>query len=107
MEVAWRCSLEDLIQLQKREKSAQHARNLQIIVLAARGWTAPAIAMAVGLTRRVVQTRVAAYNAEGLAGLHDDRGAPSDPLLTPTEQAAFEQSLPEKIATIAAQHPDK
>ena len=66
MEVAWRCSLEDLIQLQKREKSAQYARNLQIIVLAAQGWTAPAIAMAVGLTRRVVQTRVAAYNAERL-----------------------------------------
>jgi transposase len=93
MEVAWHCSLEDLIQLQKREKSAQHARNLQIIVLAAQGWTAPAIAMAVGLTRRVVQTRVAAYNAEGLAGLNDDRGAPPEPLLTPTEQAAFEQRV--------------
>jgi hypothetical protein len=34
MEVTLHCSLEELKQLQKREKSAFVARNLQIIVLA-------------------------------------------------------------------------
>jgi transposase len=89
MEVTLRCSFNDLVLAQRLEKSAQRARNLQIIVLAVQGWTAPAIAMAVGLTRRVVQTRVAAYNKKGLAGLNDERGAPSEPLLNEAEQTAF------------------
>lgn len=89
MEVVAHQSLAELIRRQKAEQDAYLARNLQIIVLAVQGWTAPAIGMAVNLSRRVVQRHVAAYNAQGLDGLDDHRGAPERPLFNETEQAAF------------------
>jgi transposase len=74
---------------QRREKDVFRARNLQIIVLAVQGWTAPAVAMAVGLSRRVVQSRIAEYNEHGVEGLSDQRGAPLKPILNEEEQATF------------------
>ena len=93
MDVATHHALAELIALQKAEKDAYLARNLQIIVLAKQGWTAPAVGMAVNLSRRVVQSHVAAYNQHGLAGLDDRRGPPLQPLLKEEEQAAFVERI--------------
>ena len=93
MDVKWHCSLEQLVKLQKQEKDATRARSLQIIVLALQGWTAPSIAMAVGLSRRVVQSHVATYNELGLMACEERRGAPLKPLLKEEEQVAFIQRI--------------
>jgi transposase len=93
MDVVDHVSVEVLKARQRAEKNAYVARNLQIIVLALQGWTAPAIAMAVGLTRRVVQDRVYAYNEQGLAALAEQRGAPPRPLLSVEEEAAFRERV--------------
>lgn len=93
MDVAAHHPFAQLVAWQKAEQDAYKARNLQIIVLALQGWTAPAIGMAVNLSRRVVQRHVAAYNQQGLAGLDDHRGAPPRPLLKAEEQAAFVERI--------------
>lgn len=93
MDVAGYLSLAELQQRQRVEKDAYVARNLQIIVLALQGWTAPAVSMAVGLTRRVVQQRVYEYNEHGLAALLEQRGAPARPLLSEDEERAFRQRV--------------
>ena len=93
MDVVDHASLVELQSRQRAEKDAYVARNLQIVVLALQGWTAPAIAMAVGLTRRVVQERVYAYNEHGLAALQEQRGAPAQPLLSPAEETTFRRRV--------------
>src|SRR4029077_4808896 len=93
MDVASHLSLAELQRRQRVEKDAYVARNLQIIVLALQGWTAPAVSMAVGLTRRVVQQRVYEYNEQGLAALLEQRGAPARPLLSEDEERAFRQRV--------------
>jgi transposase len=60
---------------------------LRIVILAVNGYTAPAIAMSVGLSRRICQRWVSRYNELGLAGLSDRRGQEAKPALAP-EQAA-------------------
>jgi transposase len=89
MMVVFHHGLEDLKRWQRQEKDALRSRNLQIVILALQGWTAPAIAMASGLSRRMVQRRVQAYNQRGLAGLEESRGAPATPLLNPQEETVF------------------
>lgn len=86
MDVSNRLSLEQLQSLQKQSKDAYFYRNLRLIILAKQGWTAPGIALALGLTRRVIQQRVYDYNEQGLAGLQEQRGAPPEPLLTPEQE---------------------
>ena len=103
MDVAEHCTFDQLVKLQKQEKDATRARNLPILVLALQAWTA--IAMAVGLPRRVVQSHVAAYNECDLMACAERR--PRHPLANPAKQVAFVQALPDKIATLAAQYPDK
>jgi transposase len=93
MEVVAHCSLEKLIKLQRLEKDAARARKLQIIVLALQGWTAPAIGMAVGLSRRVVQWHVAAFNELGLQAIEERRGAPPKPTLTEEQQTKFVERI--------------
>ena len=44
-------------------------------MLAMRGYTAPAVAMSVGLSRRVCQQWVQRFNELGLDGLADRRGS--------------------------------
>ena len=66
--------LEELKRLERLEKNAFQAKRLRIVILATEGWTAPALAMAVGLSRRVCQDWVARFNEEGLKGLQDQRG---------------------------------
>jgi len=81
MDVCLHHSLEALKQIQRLEKDAAQWQRLQIIILAKQAWTAPAIGMAVGLTRRAVQEWVYKYNAHSLAGLEETRGTPAQPLL--------------------------
>ena len=84
--------LEELKRLERVEKDADRARRMRIIILGIEGWTAPAVAMAVGLSRRICQRWVAKYNAEGLAGLDDRRGQePGTPLSAEQEEAFRER----------------
>lgn len=57
------------------------------------GYTAPAIAMSVGLSRRICQRWVARYNAQGLGGLDDRRGRGSRSPLTPEQEEQVCQRL--------------
>lgn len=86
MDVRFRLPLEELVRLERVEKDAAQSKRLRIVILALGGWTAPAIAMSVGLTRRVCQRWVYRYNEFGLEGLSDRRGRELRPTLTP-EQA--------------------
>ena len=85
--------LEELKRLERCEKDAGQSRRLRIIVLAMEGWTAPAIAMAVGLSRRVCQRWVAQYNAAGLDGLSDQRGRSASVPLTAEQTEAFQERV--------------
>jgi transposase len=84
-------SLEQLSALQKQIKDDVYFyRNVRLIILAKQGWTAPAIGLALDLSRRVVQQRVYDFNDQGLEALREQRGAPPRPLLTPEQQQAFQ-----------------
>lgn len=93
MEVKLHRSLEELKRLERVEKDADRARRLRVVILACEGWTAPAVAMAVGLSRRICQRWVARYNEQGLAGLDDQRGGEKRLPLTPDEVASFRERL--------------
>lgn len=85
--------LDELRRLERAEKNAQRAKRLRIIILAIEGWTAPAAAMAVGLSRRVCQRWLSRYNAEGVKGLDDQRGAEPRLPLTAEQQEQFRARL--------------
>ena len=55
MRVEFHLSLSELTALERCEKSAERARRMRIVILAMSGWTAPAVAMATDLSRRVCQ----------------------------------------------------
>jgi transposase len=91
MEVAMKVkaylSLEELERLEREETNSARAKRLRMVILALKGYTAPAIAMSLGPTRRICQRWVRRYNECGLAGLDDRRGGrPRHPLSL--EQAA-------------------
>jgi len=87
MDVRAHLSLEELVRLERVEKDAAQSKRLRIVILAIGGWTAPAIAMSVGLSRRICQRWVYRYNEFGLAGLSDRRGREPRSPLTPEQQA--------------------
>jgi transposase len=93
MDVKDHRSLVELQQLERAEVDADRARRLRIVILALQGWTAPAVAMAVGLSRRVAQRWLAQYNASGLKGLDDRRGQRSKLPLNEAQQASMRQRL--------------
>ncbi len=95
MHVEGHLSLSELKRLERCEKDADRARRLRIVILGMEGWTAPAVGMAVGLSRRVCQTWVARYNAAGLDGLEDQRGSYERMTLTAQQEA----ELIERIET--------
>ncbi len=92
MEVKDHLSFERLQQLEREEKCAGRAKRLRIVVLAIQGWTAPAIGMAVGLSRRVCQQWV--YR-------------PNHYKSDPEAQQAFKEELPNRLDEIATKHPEK
>ena len=93
MEVKAHLPLEELKRLERVEKNADRARRMRIIILGAEGWTAPSVAMAVGLSRRICQRWVARYNAEGLAGLDDRRGREPGLPLSEVQEKAFRERV--------------
>ncbi len=87
MEVRDHASLAELKRIERAEKGAGRSKRLRIIILAMEGWTAPAIAMSLGLSRRICQGWVYRYNEQGLKGLDDLRGGrPASPLAPDQEQ---------------------
>jgi transposase len=93
MEVEPHLPLSELKRLERVEKDADRSRRLRIVILGTEGWTAPAVAMAVGLSRRICQRWVARYNKDGLAGLNDRRGhEPGLPIST-EDEATFRQRI--------------
>ena len=89
MDVKPRLPIEKLKRLERHEKNADRARRLRIVILAIEGWTAPAIGMAVGLSRRICQRWVYRYNDLGWEGLDDRRGRKPQSPLTPEQEAAI------------------
>lgn len=85
-----------LEQLQRLRRLRSHhaiATRLQMVILARRGYTAPQVAQAVGVSRRSVQTWVQRYNAQGIDGLWD-RPRPGQPTKLPSDQVqAFKQRM--------------
>lgn len=86
MHVESHLPLAELKQLEREEQEAGRSKRLRIIILAIEGWTAPAIAMSVGFSRRICQRWVQRFNAEGLAGLDDQRGGAQQPPPLSVEQ---------------------
>lgn len=93
MEVRAHLSLAELERLERMEKRAAPAKRLRIIILAINGYTAPAVAMSVGLSRRICQRWVARYNEFGLAGLEDQRGQEPQSPLTPEQETFVRQRI--------------
>src|SRR5262249_18010545 len=93
MNVRGHLPLEELVRLERAEKDSPRSKRLGIVILAIGGYTAPAVAMSVGLSRRICQQWVARYNAEGLAGLEDRRGREPKPMLTPQQEQQVCQRL--------------
>jgi transposase len=93
MDVKDHLPLGELRRLERVEKDADRAKRLRIIILGSEGWTAPAVAMAVGLTRRICQRWVRRYNEEGLSGLDDRRGREPRLPLSSEDQERVRQRL--------------
>ena len=93
MRVSLRVPLEDLDKLERQETNAKFAKRLRVVILAIRGYTAPAVAMSLGLSRRVVQRWVRRYNDEGIPGLKDRRGNQQGGPLTPEQEEGVRQRL--------------
>ena len=81
MDVRFHLPLAELVRLERIEKDAAQSKRLRMVILALGGWTAPAIAMSVGMSRRICQRWVCRYNELGLEGLSDRRGQASKPVL--------------------------
>lgn len=94
MHVQSHLPLKELKQLEREEKDAGRSKRLRIVILALEGWTAPAIAMSVGLSRRICQRWVRRYNDQGLTGLEDQRGTVARALpLAPEQVQQFRERL--------------
>ena len=93
MEVSLHLPLEELVRLERSEKNAARSKRLRIVILAVGGYTAPAIAISLGLSRRICQRWVYRYNELGLEGLDDRRGQEPQPTLTPQQEEQVCQRL--------------
>ena len=93
MQVSLRIPLEELEKHERQEMDAKLAKRLRVVILAIRGYTAPAIAMSLGLSRRVVQRWVYRYNDEGIVGLEDRRGNRRGGALTAEQEELLRQRL--------------
>src|SRR3982750_4484246 len=89
MHVEDRDSLESLQEAAKLDRKTRAWPRVQAIVLAKQGDTAPKIARALGVSRRAVQTWVAAYNRGGVEALPDRSHPGRAPILPRTEEGRF------------------
>ena len=83
----------ELERLERGEKDASRAKRLRIVILALTGYTAPAIAMSLGLSRRICQRWVYRFNQDGLEGLKDLRGSEPRSPLTPVQEAQVRRRI--------------
>ncbi|MEP7274351.1 MAG: IS630 family transposase, partial [Acidobacteriota bacterium] len=93
MEIRGHLPLAELKRLERSEQDADRARRLRIVILGLEGWTAPAVAMAVGLSRRICQRWARRYNEQGLSGLDDQRGRGPRSPLTPEQEAEVRRRI--------------
>jgi len=89
-------TLDELQQRQDRADRPAMVLKLRAVILARRGWIAPAIAEALGKSVRTIQQWVGDYNRAGLDGLTDRRGGNRRHL-----DASQEQQLREHLDTLA------
>src|SRR3954447_26415485 len=89
MYVEDRDSLERLQEAAKGCRKTRAWPRVQAVVLAKQGDIAPHIARALGVSRRAVQTWVAAYNRNGLGALPDRPRPGRAPILPRTEEGRF------------------
>jgi transposase len=89
MYVEDRDSLERLQEAAKQCRKTRTWPRLQAVVLAKQGDTAPDIARALGVSRRAVQSWVAAYNRGGLEALPDRPHPGRAPILPRTQEGRF------------------
>jgi transposase len=93
MEIRDHLPLSELKRLERSEKDANRARRLRIVILGLEGWTAPAVALAVGLSRRICQRWARRYNEHGLPGLEDQRGREPRGPLTPEQESEVRRRI--------------
>jgi transposase len=93
MNVRDHVTLETLQLLEKKATDPRYAKRLRIVILAITGFTAPAIALSVGLCRRAVQEWVERFNREGLNGLKDRRGGNRRKTLTAEQETQLCERL--------------
>jgi transposase len=93
MKVRSHLSLGELERLERVEKDAGQSKRLRIIILAINGYTAPAVAISIGLSRRVCQRWLRRYNEFGLVGLEDRRGTGPHSPLTPEQESLVRQRI--------------
>jgi transposase len=93
MKVRSHLGLAELERLERVEKDAARSKRLRIIILAINGFTAPAVAMSIGLSRRICQRWLARYNEFGVAGLNDRRGQEPHSPLTPEQEGQVRQRI--------------
>ena len=78
--------IEQLKMARRRARGNERDR-IQMVVLAMQGETAPAIATALGVSRRTAQEWVYRYNEQGMDGLRDQRGGNHRHLTTDHENS--------------------
>ena len=93
MYVRDRMALAELERIERKEPKSKRAKRLRIVILAMRGWTAPAIAMSTGLSRRACQEWVQRFNEAGLPGLEDRHGGGREAPLTPEQEEQMRERL--------------
>ena len=93
MKVRGHLTLAELERLERAEKDVARSKRLRIVILAISGFTAPAISMSIGLSRRICQRWLARYNEFGVAGLDDRRGREPRPALTPEQEEQLRRRI--------------
>lgn len=102
MHVAERHSLEQIQELAKEQVNARTRVQLQVIVLAKQGRSAPEVGRVLGQSRRTVQQWVHDYNRGGIQALQDRRGPGhargNHRYLTPDQEQWVRQHLDDAVA---------
>lgn len=93
MQVKNHHSLEALKKIERSEKDAGRSKRLRIVILAIEGWTAPAIATSIGLSRRICKGWLYRYNEQDLKGLDDLCTGNAGPVLTPEQSQQFRERI--------------
>ena len=85
--------LEGLECLERREKDARVSKLMRIVILAMRGFTAPAIGMSLGFSDRAVQDWVRRFNEQGLKSLEERRGGSRHYPITEEQKSQIQERL--------------